>query len=462
MKDAAWWQAEAMRAQDGKDFPAAVDAWWQALQLEPANASLYNNFGVLLKNLGDYATAETCLREALRLQPDLSQAWNNLGNVLRQQERAAEALDCFATALSYAPDDVGALLNRGNAALQLLDLDTALSSYEAALRLEPANVDAHWNYALALLVAGRYRAAWPHYEARWQMPEAVYPFDRARQWRGEPICGVLVLWHEQGFGDTMQMLRAIPVLLAQQARAEVVFAGPAALWSLVHSSFGLRCVDITAAAAGAYAAHSPMLSLPGILDWDLDALPAPIPYLRAGEAAVAAARAGLGPRQRPRIGLVWGSGAWGHGRSDRDRQRKSMPFARLQALLQNDGIEWCALQLGPARDEMEPAALRDLAPLLQDWEATAACIGELDLLISVDTGVAHLAAALGCRVCLLLKHDSGNFWLSGRDDSPWYPGLRIFRQPVPGDWNTVIAAVAAALPALIMQPTNSNGISVRT
>lgn len=458
MKNAAWWQSEAMRAQDRNDFPAAVDAWWQALQLEPTNASLYNNFGVLLKNLGDYATAETCLREALRLQPDLSQAWNNLGNVLRQQERASEALSCFAAALSYAPNDVGALLNRGNAALQLLDLDTALSSYEAALQHEPANVDARWNYALALLVAGRYRAAWPYYEARWQLAEAVYPFDPLRQWRGEAVDGVLVLWHEQGFGDSLQMLRAVPLLADRLPHAELIFAGPPSLWPLVHSSFGLRGVDAATASASAYAAHSPLLSLPGVLGWDVDTLPASIPYLHAGQAAVAAARTALGPRQRPRVGLVWGSGAWGHGRSDRDRQRKSMPFAQLQALLQDDGIEWCALQLGPARDEIAALApLRDLAPLLQDWEATAACIGELDLLISVDTGVAHLAAAVGCRVCLLLKHDSGNFWLTGRDDSPWYPGLRIFRQPLPGDWGAVMDAVAAALPALIMQPTNKNG-----
>lgn len=448
-----------MRAQDRNDFPAAVEAWWQALQLEPANASLYNNFGVLLKNLGDYATAETCLREALRLQPDLSQAWNNLGNVLRQQERAAEALACFATALSHAPDDVGVLLNRGNAALQLLQLDTALGSYQAALQREPANVDARWNYALALLVAGRYREAWSYYEARWQLAEAVYAFDPARQWRGETVSGVLVLWHEQGFGDTLQMLRAIPLIAAQQPAAELVFAGPPSLWPLVRSSFGLRCVEIATAAAEIHVAHSPLLSLPGVLGWEVDTLPAAIPYLRAGAVAVGAARAALGSRQRPRVGLVWGSGAWGHGRSDRDRQRKSMPFAQLQALLQNDGIEWCALQLGPARDEIAPSApLRDLAPLLQDWEATAACIGELDLVISVDTGVAHLAAAVGCRVCLLLKHDSGNFWLTGRDDSPWYPGLRIFRQPAPGDWGAVVEAVAAALPDLIMQPTNSNGI----
>ena len=459
MKNAAWWQAEAMRAQDRNDFPAAVDAWWQALQLDPANASLYNNFGVLLKNLGDYNTAETCLREALRLQPDLSQAWNNLGNVLRQQERAAEAMTCFDTALTYAPDDVGALLNRGNAALQLLDLNTALSSYEGALQLEPAHVDARWNYALALLVAGRYAAAWPFYEARWQLPEAVYAFDPARQWRGEAVKGMLVLWHEQGFGDTLQMLRAIPVIQAQQADVEIVFAGPESLWPLIRSSFGLRCVDINTAATLPYVAHSPMLSLPGVLGWSLDSLPASIPYLRAGEAAVAAVRAELGSRRRPRVGLVWGSGAWGHGRSDRDRQRKSMPFAQLQPLLQDDGIEWCALQLGSAHDDIPAdAPLRDLAPLLQGWEATAACVGELDLVISVDTGVAHLAAAVGCPVYLLLKHDSGNFWLTERTDSPWYPGLRIFRQPAPGDWSSLIAAVVAVLPTRIQQSTNSNGI----
>lgn len=457
MSDSAHWQAEAVRAQQANDFPAAVEAWYRALQLDPANPHLYNDFGVLLKNLGEYTTAEVCLREALRLQPHFAQAWNNLGNVLRQQERAAEALGCLDEALRLKPDEVGTWLNRGNAALQLMDLPGALQSYEAALALAPVQADVRWNYALALLVAGRYAEAWPYYEARWELDEAVYPFDPARQWRGGELVGRLVLWHEQGFGDSLQMLRAVPQLVARLPQAELVFAGPPSLWPLVQHSFGLRCVDIAAGAGLPYAAHCPMLSLPGALTWDLDRLPAAVPYLNAGEAARLIARATLGPRSRPRVGLVWGSGAWGHGRSDRDRQRKSMPYAQLRPLLQNDGIEWCSLQLGAARDELLESGdpVRDLAPALDDWNATAAFVSELDLVISVDTGVAHLAAALACPVCLLLKHDSGNFWLSGRDDSPWYPGLRIVRQPQPGDWAAVVAEVAAVLPELL-QYKNSN------
>lgn len=455
MSSAALWQDAALKAQQRQDFPAAIDAWWQALQLEPLNPHLYNNFGVLLKNLGEYATAETCLREAVRLQPDLSAAWNNLGNVLRQQERTPEALDCFAAALQLAPDDVGVLLNQGNAALQLLDLPRALASYERALQLAPAMADARWNYALALLVAGRYREAWPFYEARWELPEAVYPWDRARQWRGASVTGLFVLWHEQGFGDTLQMLRAIPEVAARCPDAELVFAGPASLWSLVQASFGVRCVTPEEGQALPYSTHCPLLSLPGCLEWDVQRLPAHVPYLRASATARQRATAALATLRRPRIGLVWGSGAWGHGRSDRDRQRKSMAFAQLAPLIaaagfKDTGIEWCALQLGPAHAELPAgSAVHDLAPLLTDWDATAACLGELDLLLCVDTGVAHLAAALGCRVCLLLKHDSGNFWLTDRSDSPWYPGLRIFRQPAPGAWTAVVQDIAAALPELL-------------
>lgn len=441
---AAHWRTLALQAQQRGDLAAAVDAWWQALQLEPADAGLYNDFAVLLKNLGEYATAETCLREALRLQPSLTQAWNNLGNVLRQQERAAEAMQCFERGLHLSPADAGLWLNRGNAAMQMLDLATARASYQQALQLDQNNPDIRWNLALCLLVAGDYAAAWPLYEARWQLAEAVYPYAPEQQWRGEVFSGVLLLWHEQGFGDSLQMLRAIPQLQQRLPQAELVFAGPASLWTLVQASFGLRCVDPQHPPA--FAAHCPLLSLPGLLGWTLEHLPAQLPYLQADAAARAQARSILGPRQRPRVGLVWGSGAWGHGRSDRDRQRKSLPFEQLLPLLQDNGIEWCALQLGGARAELPVGAnVRDLAEFLVDWQATAAIIGELDAVISVDTGVAHLAAALACPTLLLLKYDSGNFWLTSRSDSPWYPGLRIVRQARPADWPSVVAQVPGLL-----------------
>lgn len=443
---AAHWRGQALQAQQRGDFSAAVDAWWQALQLEPANAGLYNDFGVLLKNLGDYATAETCLREALRLQPDLSMAWNNLGNILRQQERPSEALACFAQGLQLSPQDGGLLLNQGNAQMQLLELDAAQRSYEAALVLQPENADVRWNLALCLLLQGDYVRAWPLYEARWQLAEAVYPLPKERQWRGQAVDGVLLLWHEQGFGDSLQMLRALPAVQARCPQAQLVFAGPRSLWSLVQASFGLPCTTLDAIPE--YAAHCPLLSLPGLLGWSLERLPAALPYLRVDEAARAQARHVLGERLRPRVGLVWGSGAWGQGRSDRDRQRKSLPFAQLLPLLQDTGIEWCSLQLGEAATQLTPSAdIRDLAPFLHDWQATAAIIGELDAVISVDTGVAHLAGALACPTALLLKFDSGNFWLTSRRDSPWYPGLHIVRQPQAGDW----ASVVAALPGLLQQ-----------
>ena len=441
------WAERALAAHRRKDYPAALDAYHQALQSDPDDVHAYNNFAVLLKDLGEYALAEKLLLEATRRRPEYAAAWSNLANVYRQQDRLPLALQCCERALALAPDNADSWVNQGNLLLQMLALEPALSSYRAALALNPNSAEVRWNLGLALLQAGRYREAWPYYEARSELASARYPFDRQRRWRGQPVAGPVLLWHEQGLGDTLQMLRAIPELRQRYPDIEFVLASPPSFQRLVHSSFpDLPWLDLREAPASTYAAQLPLMSVAMLLDWEVDTLPTSIPYLRVDAAALADWVDWLGSRRKPRVGLVWGTGANGVGHADRDRKRRSLSLQQLQPLLACDEVEWISLQLGEAlADLADYPQIRDPSPQLRDWAATAALVQQLDLVISVDTAVAHLAGALGRPTWVLMKHDSGNFFPLVCKGTPWYPASRIFRQQQAGDWAGVVMHVTLQL-----------------
>ena len=442
--------ARAIALQQQGDTAAAVDAYWQALQAEPSNPAVFNNFAVLLKNLAEYALAETCLKEALRLKPDYSAAWNNLGNVYRARNDLPAAAEALQQGLALAPQDAELYLNLGNVLLEALELDGAIEAYRLGLHYQPEHVGLRWDLGLALLLAGRYREAWPYYAARLELDTADYPFDRHRQWRGEPVNEPVLLWHEQGFGDSFQMLRAMPALRAAYPGQVFALATPKSMQSLVQASLpDIPWRDLAAAPGEHTGPHLPLMSIPGVLNWEIADIPQTFPYLRAPDAALARACQCLPTTTQRRIGLVWGSGQAYRGHGDRDRLRRSIPLAALSPLFALPGLDWVSLQVGPAADELAAfPGIFPAGPHVRDWGDTAGVIGQLDLLISVDTGVAHLAAALGCPCWLLMKHDSGNFFPLTRDDTPWYPATRIFRQSQPGCWAEIIERVKLALQSI--------------
>lgn len=423
--------------------PAAIDAFRRALALEPRFPDALGNLGALLFERGDLAGAADCFRESLTLVPEDPKTLNNLGNVLVAQDALAEAVQCYDRAIAQAPGFAAAHVNRGNALQEAGDLAGAAESFAHALALDPERAEAQWGLALIALLQGDFAAGWPRHEARFR----VEGFGGARnfappQWQGEPLHGATILLHaEQGLGDTLHFVRYVPLVAARGGR--VVLEVPPELYRLLAATGAAETVVAAGGPLPDFAFHCPLLSLPLALGTELATIPAAVPYIEADPLKVAAWRQRL-PEARLRVGLVWA------GRPEHKRDRwRSLSLATLAPLAEVPDIAFVSLQKGPAAAQasLPPPgmALIDLAAELVDFSDTAALIAALDLVIAVDTSVAHLAGALGKEVWLLLPQMPDWRWMLGRADSPWYPTARLFRQPERGAWGPVVAAVADAL-----------------
>lgn len=429
----------------------AVEAYSRALTLISDDASLYLHFGTLLKKLGLYVQAEALLREALRLAPHSTQAANNLGNLLSRLMRYDEALACFEYARALAPDDAEILNNMGLCWRVQCRTERALACYEAALRLAPNDPRFRWNYALALLLAGQMAAAWPYYEARWDVPDSAprYPFPRDQVWNGQALLGTtLLLWHEQGLGDTLQMARFLPLLREQHPAARLVLRCP----TTFHRLFASFALELLApdAPVPSFDTHLPLMSLPRLFETTLATLPTHTPYLTPPPSVLAAWQTQLGPRTaRPRIGIAWASGRWSVGQDDLDRQTRQLPQVELERLLAVETVEWINLQLG---EPLPPqTALRDFSEQINDFADSAALVSLLDAVVCVDTAVAHLAGALNVPVYVLLRSESGHFFMTQNEYMPWYPSMQLCRQREPGRWCEPVDQAIQKLTALLNQ-----------
>jgi Tfp pilus assembly protein PilF len=430
----------------------------RALALRPDYPEAHNNLGNVLKEQGRLDEAVACYRRAVALKPDYAEALNNLGIVLQEQGLADEAIGCCRSALALKPDYPEAYENLGNALRAQQLLDDAIACYRKAIDLQPDAADTHANLAMALLAHGELGAGWEEYEWRWKtnrMIRSARPFLQP-QWRGEPAEGRTLLIHaEQGFGDTLQFCRYAPLAAARGLRVILEVPGP--LVRLLRSLPGVAQVVATGEALPPFDLQCPMLSLPLAMGTTtLAAIPGSVPYLHADAAQAAAWSARLAAMEKPglRVGLVWA----GSSRKDQPAaaaidRRRSMAPDRLAPLFALPGLHFVSLQKdGPAA----PAAFRltDVMEAMGDFADTAALIAVLDLVISVDTAVAHLAAALGKPVWLLDRSDPCWRWLQGRRDSPWYPNLTLFRQPDAGNWDAVIETVREDLRRMSDPDTN--------
>jgi tetratricopeptide (TPR) repeat protein len=415
----------------------------RALALAPGNVPAWCNRAASLLSLRQEAAALAATDRAVALRPDDPTPYHNRAVALLALHRDAEALAAAERALHLDPRDGQGAANRGLALEALGRHAEALESFRLAHALRPAEAELEFAYGLALLLRGELAPGFRHYEARLRSHNRrisrLFP---QPAWDGQrPLAGRRLFLHwEQGFGDTIQMLRYLPGLAGQGAGITV--SVPDALLPAVRDALGGIAVIGGQAPAPAFDEHAPLLSLPHLCGTTLASIPPVLPLApEAGRRAAWAAR--LGPRRGPRIGLAW-AGDPGHA-NDRNR---SMPFATLAPLLTRQA-DWIAVQ--KAMPEAERAALgrvRWFGPALTDFAATAALLTGLDLLITVDTGVAHLAGSLGLPVWLMLPYVPDWRWLLERGDSPWYPGMRLFRQPGRGDWAGVVAAIRAALEAV--------------
>ncbi|WP_337882981.1 tetratricopeptide repeat-containing glycosyltransferase family protein [Chromobacterium haemolyticum] len=436
-RNAKDWQALANRAnarlRQG-DSARALDDYLAAAALNPQSVNIKCNLAVLLKELGELELAEALLREALAAEPEHADAWSNLGVVLQHRLQYQEAIACHLRAIELAGVSPARCNNLGYACTCALLLDDAIAVLQGGLELDLEDANLRFSLSIALLLAGRYAEAWPYYEARWEA--ILQPRHRDRRWQGEALgASTLLLWAEQGLGDSLQMARFLPRLRAEHPRARLLLACPKTFHRLFAQFDGVELLEPEAAPV--FDCQLPLMSLPGVLGVTLDNLSAQ-PYLAATPAATIPPRSG----GRPRVGVVWESGQWGVGKADHWRRHKSVPPEEFAALCRLPGIDFVSLQPGEP-----PSALQGLlaTPALSDFADTAAWVAELDLVITVDTAVAHLAGAMGKPVWVLMRAESAPFFLAAGERAPWYDSMRVWRQAEAGVWGPVLESAAQAL-----------------
>ena len=415
-----------------------------AIALNDGVADYYNNLGMILVALGERAAAEQTLRQAVRLEPTGGKALANLAGVLRTRGALDEAFDLSARAVAMAPGDAEAHNNLGNVLKDVMRTEDALAAYDRAIALRGDFALAHWNRALALLTLGRYPEGFAELAWRWRWSgfpskPRTYP---APLWNGGDIHGrTLFLYPEQGLGDTIQFVRY--AALARACGARVIVEAPADLAPLIARAniADIVTADDAIAIAQGFDFHAPLLDLPHRFAVSLDVVLAPPFYLVADPARIDELRADTHGNGSFRVGINWS----GNPNSPVERFR-SPPVDELRPFGDLKGVDWISLQRGPGGDSLpRPVGL----PLIETGEGslgdTAALIAGLDLVVTTDTAVAHLAGALGVPTFVMLHQAPDWRWLLGRSDSPWYPSMRLFRQGKPGDWGSVIAAVADAV-----------------
>lgn len=464
-------------------FEEALNCFTRASIVQPNEFAVYFNCGTALKELGRHEDALASFDKTLSLNPNFAEAYGSRGSVFNSLGRFDEALASFDQAIVCNAKYANAHNNRGavlhkifkrhdealvslnkaialkprfaeahyNRALLLSAMgkfDAALASYDRAIQINASYVDANYNKALLLLLLGQYEKGWPLYEWRWKTEQFKYDFRAFKQplWLGDQaLTGKTILLHaEQGFGDLIQIVRYLPMVTALGAK--VVLEAPATLMTLLRT---LKA-EFTLLAKGdgfpSFDLHCPIMSLPLAFRSTVDTIPAAIPYLSAEPDKQLQVQKRRGERVRPRVGLAWS----GNPKHLNDRNR-SMPLNALKPLLDLD-FEYHSLhQQLTQEDELlldEWGRIQFHGAELMDYSDTAALIAELDLVITVDTSVAHLAGALGKKVWILLPYAPDFRWLMGRDDSPWYATARLFRQGQLGDWDGVIAALRVELQTL--------------
>ncbi len=443
--------------------PEAEDEFRQATALKAEFADPWSNLGNLLWERGRMEEAEAACRHALQIRPRFPEALINLGIVLRDQDRLEEAIEIYNRALALRANYAEAQNGLGGVLMRERKVGAAEAAYRRALAIKPKFAEAHLNLAFCLLAQGRYLEAWPEYEWRTKVKELAAgqrPFAQP-EWRGEQLGGKRLLIHaEQGMGDTIQFARFVK--LAAERGARVVLEAHQPLVPLLGRLAGVAEVVPMRGPLPAFDAHVRLLSLANIFDIGLDRLSGDVPYIEADPERVDAWRKTIGDDGRLRVGLVW-SGNPGN----RKLAHRSMPVDALRPLLAIDGVRLFSLQVGPPSaglSRLPRGAVENLAPRLQDFADTAAAAANLDLVITVDTSVAHLAGALGRPTWILLPFVRDWRWLVEGEESPWYASVRLFHQPAPHHWEPVVARVAAELKELAAErprarPVISDGAS---
>jgi tetratricopeptide (TPR) repeat protein len=452
----------------------AIDCYQNALKYNPSLAPAYYNLGNIFRERLDVDNAITYYQNALKYNPSLAPAYYNLGNIFRERLQIDEAITYYQNALKVDPNFVFAFTNLGNAFRQRGQLDEAIDCYKKALKLDshlahthtslglslqekgmvdeafkhckialqlnPHLPEAHWNLSHMYLLQGNFREGWKEYEWRWGLKDYYQYKIFQALWDGSDISQRTILIHdEQGFGDTIQFVRYVP--LVAQRGAKVIIGCKRELVPLLQRVEGVSQVIARGEPLPEFDVHCPILSLPLLFNTTLDTLPANIPYISTDPLLAQKWRNIIRhDNSKLKIGLVWA----GRPEHQNDRNRSGF-FDMFASLAQLNNSSFYSLQKGEAAKQRKyhPDGINiiDYTNRLDDFSETAALIENLDLIISVDTAVAHLAGALGKPVWVLIPFAPDWRWMLDREDSPWYPTMKLFRQSSCGDWDSAISTV---------------------
>ena len=420
----------------------ALKSYDHAVAVRSDFAEALSNRGNILRALGRFEEALESYDRALATHPEGAELLYNRGVTLQELQRFVDAVESYDRALAVRPHFAEALSNRGGALQELQRFADALESYNRALAIRPNYTEAQWNKALLLLLQGSFADGWLGYESRRKMPSWVPRRFKGPEWSGDGLEGKrLLLYAEQGFGDTIQFARYAPLAAARGARVILEVQPP--LKSLFTGLNGVEAVVAKGDPLPPFDVHCSLLSMPRLFRTTRETIPAVVPYIHP-----AADHRDVWGRRLPRdaaiVGLVW-SGSPG---SSKDRQR-SIPFEQFVPLLEVPGVRLVSLQKNvratDARALRKQTSMIPLGADLKDFSDTSAVISQLDMVITVDTAVAHLAGAMGKPVWILLPYVPDFRWLLDCTDSPWYPSARLFRKSKGGDWDEVLSRVKRAL-----------------
>jgi tetratricopeptide (TPR) repeat protein len=422
----------------------AIHEYRAAIELRPNYAEAHFHLGDCLRQAGEVPAAAAAYQAGLQIRPDSADGWFGFGNVRAAQERFSDAENAYRRASELNRGHEAVRLNLGLALQEQNRIPDALNQLREAVRLQPMHAEAHFALALASLLSGDFETGFREYEWRWQCKDfSTVPRDFGKPvWDGSDAMGRTILLHaEQGWGDTLQFIRYAQFVAARGAK--VIVEAPLPLMRIVNTAPGVDRVVARGEAWPEFDVHASLMSLPRILGTRVESIPAQVPYLfPLGRPPRALARE---PGVR-NVGLVWAGGP-----AHKKDHLRSVKFAEMSALLQTPGCRFHSLQVGPRAGDCADAAARgaivDLAPSLGDFFDTALQMQQLDLVISIDTAVAHLAGALGVPVWILIPFTPDWRWGTTGATSAWYPTAKLFRQKTRGDWSSVIADVACELAA---------------
>lgn len=429
----------------------ATGCYERALALDPKTVAAHHNLGNAWMALQESRRAEECFRRVLALEEEQAAHYSSLGNALFQQRRDEEAASCYRRAIDLEPEYAAAHTNLGNVLMRLGDGAGMLRHYERAVELDSSSAGGHYNLGLAYLRQGRFEEGWREHEWRWDFRELrLRRRDFAQpQWRGERLHGETILLHaEQGLGDTLQFVRYVP-LVSERGGRVVLEVQPSLKRLLAHSLVnvaGVRVVE-RGEPLPVFARHCPLMSLPLAFSGAVKTIPARFPYVRAADTEVETARLRW-KGEGLRVGVAWAGNP-----EHRSDDCRSMPLRALLPLAEVPGIAWFSLQKGKAVQQMRGLAgefpLVDVCSASHDFAETAALVATLDVVITVDTAMAHLAGAMGLPVWVVLPHLADWRWMDAREDSAWYPTARVFRQKTAGDWRAPVARIGDELVKLV-------------